>query len=43
MILAFVLSRLDRLGVSRARYVWSPALDLKDPAVFSTLLQGAQY
>jgi len=43
MILAFFLSRFNRLVRSPTRYVWSPALDLNDHAVFSTLLPGAQY
>ncbi len=43
MILAFILSRLNRYAVPQVRFVWSPALDLKDRTVFSTLLPGAQY
>ncbi len=43
MFLSFVLSRLNRIARARARFVWSPALDLKDRTVFSTLLPGAQY
>ena len=43
MILAFVLSRLNRYVAPQARFVWSPALDFQDRAVFSTLLPGAQY
>lgn len=39
MILAFILSRFSR----SSRFVWSPALDLRDHAVFSTLIPGAQY
>ena len=39
MFLAFILSRLNRA----ARFSWSPALDLKDRSVYSTLLPGAQY
>jgi hypothetical protein len=39
MILSFILSRLNR---SR-HFVWSPALDLKDHAIRSTLIPGAQY
>jgi hypothetical protein len=43
MILAFILSRLNRYAAPQVRFVWSPALDLKDRTVFSTLLPGAQY
>jgi hypothetical protein len=39
MFLALILSRLNRA----ARFSWSPALDLKDRSVYSTLLPGAQY
>ena len=39
MFLALVLSYLNR----RARFSWSPSLDLKDHAIYSTLLPGAQY
>ena len=39
MILSFLLSR----RFQSPRYVWSPALDLSDHAVFSTLIPGAQY
>jgi hypothetical protein len=38
-ILSFLLSRRSR----SARFVWSPALDLSDHTVFSTLIPGAQY
>ena len=38
MILSFLLSRRFR----SKRYVWSPALDLSDHAIFSTLIPGAQ-
>jgi hypothetical protein len=43
MFLSFMLSRLNRTGLFRARFVWSPALDLKDHTVYSTLLSGTQY
>jgi hypothetical protein len=43
VFLSFILSRLNRLGFARARFVWAPALDLRDRTVFSTLLPGAQY
>jgi hypothetical protein len=36
MILTLFLSRLSR----PARYVWSPAIDVNDPQLFSTLLPG---
>ena len=39
MFLTFLLSRLRR----PSRFVWSPALDLRDHAVFSTLIPGGQY
>lgn len=39
MFLSLVLSRLNR---SR-RFIWSPALNLQDRAIFSTLIPGAQY
>jgi hypothetical protein len=39
MFLSFILSRLVR----SARFAWSPALDLKDHAIRSTLIPGAQY
>jgi hypothetical protein len=39
MFLAFLLARLNR-----ARgFVWSPAIDLSDRRLLSTLLPGAQY
>jgi hypothetical protein len=38
MLLSFLLARLSR----RRRYVWAPALDLDDPAIYSTLLARAQ-
>jgi hypothetical protein len=37
MILSFLLSRLGR----SARFAWSPALDLSDHEIYSTLLPGA--
>ena len=39
MFLSFLLARLNR----SARFSWSPALDLKDRVVLSTLIPGAQY
>jgi hypothetical protein len=39
MLLSLLLSRLKR----SSRFSWSPALDLKDRAVYSTLIPGAQY
>jgi hypothetical protein len=39
MLLSFLLSRFNR----SARFVWSPALDLKDHAIYSTLLPHTQY
>ena len=39
MLLALVLSYLNR----SARFSWSPALDLEDHAIYSTLIPGAQY
>jgi hypothetical protein len=39
MFLSFVLSRLGRARP----FVWSPSLDLRDHAIRSTLLPGAQY
>ena len=39
MFLAFILSRLNR----SARFSWSPALNLEDRTIFSTLIPGAQY
>jgi hypothetical protein len=38
MILSFLLAYVVR----PPRYVWSPALDLSDPAVYSALLPRAQ-
>jgi hypothetical protein len=39
MFLSLILARLNR---SR-RFVWKPALDFADHAVYSTLIPGAQY
>ncbi len=39
MFLSFLLARLSRT----ARFVWTPALDLRDHEIRSTLLPGAQY
>ena len=39
MFLSFFLARLNRT----ARFTWSPALDLADRSVLSTLIPGAQY
>lgn len=39
MFLALILSRLNR----SARFAWSPALNLEDRRIFSTLIPGAQY
>jgi len=39
MIIAFILSRLNR----SARFRWTPALDLRDRTILSTLIPGAQY
>ena len=39
MFLSLLLARLNR----SARYVWSPALNLEDNAIRSTLIAGAQY
>jgi len=39
MFLALILSRLNRT----ARFVWSPALNLEDHSIYSTLIPGAQY
>ena len=44
MVLSLILSRFARAGRPlRNRFVWSPALDLRDRVVYSTLLPGAQY
>jgi len=39
MFLSLILSRLNR----SARFFWSPALNLEDNAIYSTLIPGAQY
>lgn len=39
MLLSFVLSYLR----SRNRFTWSPALDMRDHAVYSALIPGTQY
>ena len=39
MFLSLVLARLNR----SARFIWTPALDLTDHVVYSTLIPGAQY
>ena len=39
MLLSLILSYFNR----SARFTWSPALDLKDHAILSTLIPGAQY
>ena len=39
MFLALILSRLNR----SARFSWSPALNLEDRSIYSTLIPGAQY
>jgi hypothetical protein len=39
MFLSLILTHLNR----SPRFVWSPALDLRDHAVLSTLIPGAQY
>ena len=39
MILTFLLARLSR----PTRFVWTPALDLSDRAVYSALIPGTQY
>ena len=39
MFLSLLLARLNR----SARFVWSPALDLNDHMIYSTLIPGAQY
>jgi hypothetical protein len=39
MFLSLILSRLNRT----ARFAWSPALNLEDHAIYSTLIPGAQY
>jgi hypothetical protein len=39
MFLSLLLSRLNRAS----RFTWSPALNLEDRTIYSTLLPGAQY
>ena len=39
MFISLVLSYLNR----SVRFSWSPALDLEDHAIYSTLIPGAQY
>jgi hypothetical protein len=39
MFLSLILSHFHR----RASFVWSPSLDLRDHAIYSTLIPGAQY
>jgi hypothetical protein len=39
MFLSLILSRFN----PSPRFVWSPALDLRDHTVRSTLIAGAQY
>jgi hypothetical protein len=39
MFLALILSQFKRT----ARFSWSPALNLEDHTIFSTLIPGAQY
>jgi hypothetical protein len=39
MFLALILSHLNR----SARFSWTPALNLEDRSVYSTLIPGAQY
>jgi hypothetical protein len=39
MFLSLILSRLNRAS----RFRWSPALNLEDHAIRSTLIAGAQY
>ena len=39
MFLSLILAYRNR----SPRFVWSPALDLSDHAVLSTLIPGAQY
>lgn len=39
MLLSLLLSWFK----GSAHFVWSPALDLKDRSVYSTLIPGAQY
>jgi hypothetical protein len=39
MFISLILSYLNR----STRFSWSPALDLEDHAIYSTLIPGAQY
>lgn len=39
MFLTLLLSRINR----SARFAWSPALNLEDRSIYSTLIPGAQY
>lgn len=39
MFLSLILARLSR----STRYSWTPALDLEDRTIRSTLIPGAQY
>jgi len=39
MFLTLFLSRINR----SARFVWSPALNLEDRSIYSTLIPGTQY
>jgi len=39
MFLSLILSLLNR----SSRFAWSPALDLEDRTIYSTLIPGAQY
>jgi hypothetical protein len=39
MFLTFLLSRLAR----KPHFLWSPALDLDDHVIYSTLIPGTQY
>ena len=42
MILSFILSLLSRRGSPATRpFSWSPALDLTDNEIYSTLLPGS--
>jgi hypothetical protein len=39
MFLSLILSYLNR----SARFSWSPALNMEDHSIYSTLIPGAQY
>jgi hypothetical protein len=39
MFLSLILSHINR----SKRFSWSPALNLEDRSIFSTLIPGAQY